>query len=133
MKLHMLAPLDEDDSHFRSSRSKFSKPAHRDLRPARGILKKNSSSDAEETDRSSVLIPAFVAGAAAGYLLWRMADDEQEHGGAAREEYHGQAEADAHARRNLLLPQRRRPRGRVGLPSVRQWRNGGVRGDVLEA
>ncbi|TLS30772.1 hypothetical protein PpBr36_02233 [Pyricularia pennisetigena] len=72
MKLHMIAPLpDEDDSRFRSSRSAPKKPAHRDLRPARGILKKNSSGDVDETDRSSVLIPAFVAGAAVGYFLWR--------------------------------------------------------------
>ncbi|EHA51413.1 hypothetical protein MGG_13346 [Pyricularia oryzae 70-15] len=130
MKLHMLAPLqDEDDGHFRSSRSKFNKPAHRDLRPARGILKKNDSGDTDETDRSSVLISAFVAGAAAGYLLWRMADNQQKHGAAARETGHGQTEADAHARRNLLLPQRRRPWYRVGFPSVLQGDGGG---DLLE-
>ncbi|TLD16805.1 uncharacterized protein PgNI_02525 [Pyricularia grisea] len=75
MKLHMLSPLqDEDDSHFPSSQSKSKRPAHRNLRPARGILKNSSSSsDTDEIDRSSVLIPAFVAGAAAGYFLWRVA------------------------------------------------------------
>lgn len=74
MKIHMLAPLpDDEEGQFGSSHSKARKPAHRSARPGRGILKNGRSSHVDETDHISVLIPAFVAGAAAGYLLWRVA------------------------------------------------------------